>query len=98
MHHVKAILIKFVMIAVILGIVLTGIFDVEFGDTLLISIVLTIVAYIIGDSLIFRNASHDRARHADHHKRNIIATINKMDKRLFLCVFLMSRKVIRGRL
>lgn len=75
MDHVKAIIIKFVMIAVVLGIVLTGIYDGEFGDTLLISAVLTIVAYVIGDLLIFRKAGDDHERHADHAKRNTLATV-----------------------
>src|SRR4051812_44118203 len=64
------------MILLVLGIVLTGIFDGEFEDTLLISVVLTIVAYIIGDLFIFRKAGNDRERHADHNKRNTIATIS----------------------
>jgi hypothetical protein len=76
MDHVKALLIKFIMIAVVLSIILTGIFDGEFEDTLLISLVLTIVAYIIGDLFIFRKASNDHEGHADHNKRNTIATIS----------------------
>jgi purine-cytosine permease-like protein len=76
LDHVKAILIKFVMIAVVLGIVLTGIFDGEFSDTLLISAVLTIVAYVIGDLFIFRRAGDDHERNADHAQRNTIATVS----------------------
>ncbi|WP_338472747.1 DUF2512 family protein [Niallia sp. XMNu-256] len=76
MDHVKAILIKFVMIAVVLGIVLTGIYSGEIENTLLISAVLTILAYIIGDLFIFRKGGDDRERKADHRKRNIIATIS----------------------
>lgn len=75
MDHLKALLIKFVMIAVVLGIVISGIFAGEFEDTLLISVVLTIVAYTIGDLLIFRKADNDNNRHADHNKRNTMATI-----------------------
>ena len=92
MEHVKALLIKFVMIAVILGIVLTGIYDGEFGDTLLISIILTIVAYILGDLLVFRKTGDDHERNADHVKRNTIATIS--DAILtFLVVWLMGREL-----
>ncbi len=76
MDHVKAILIKFVMIAVVLGIVLTGIFNGGFEDTLLVSVVLTIVAYVIGDLFIFRKAGNGGQRNANHQKRNIIATIS----------------------
>ena len=90
MDHVKAIVIKFVMIAVVLGIVLTGIFDGAFEDTLIISLILTIVAYIIGDLFIFRKVGNDR--NADHHKRNIIATIS--DAVLsFLVIWIMGRNL-----
>lgn len=92
MKHVKAILIKFVMIAVVLGIVLTGIFDGEFEDTLLISLVLTVVAYIIGDLFILRKTGEDRDRNADHNKRNTIATVS--DAILaFLVVWIMGRNL-----
>ncbi len=92
MDHVKAILIKFVMITIVLGIILTGIYDGEFEDTLLISVVLTIVAYIIGDLFIFRKAGDDRDRNSDHIKRNTIATLS--DAVLaFLVIWLMGREL-----
>lgn len=72
MNHVKAIVIKFVMIAVVLSIILTGIFGLEFSDTLSISVVLTLLAYLIGDLGIFQNAG-DRT---EHNKRNGIATVS----------------------
>ena len=82
MNHVKALVIKFLMIAIVLLIILTGIFDVEFGDTLLISAVLTLVAYALGDLMIFRKVG-DRSdnngsnnNQSDHTKRNAIATIS----------------------
>ncbi|MEM1505512.1 YndM family protein [Domibacillus sp. 8LH] len=90
MEHVKAILIKFVMIAVVLGIVLTGIYDGEFGDTLLISLVLTIVAYILGDLLLFRRTGDNHGPSSDYVKRNTIATVS--DAVLaFLVVWLMGK-------
>lgn len=92
MDHVKALIIKFVMIAVVLGIVLTGIYDGEFGDTLLISAVLTIVAYVIGDLLIFRKAGDDHERHADHAKRNTIATLSDAVLTFFV-VWLMGKSL-----
>jgi uncharacterized membrane protein YqaE (UPF0057 family) len=70
-EHVKAFIFKLVMITVVLGIILTGIFDGEFSDTLWISIILTVMAYILGDLLIFRYAGDD----SDYTKRNIIATL-----------------------
>ncbi|AQQ53584.1 DUF2512 family protein [Planococcus lenghuensis] len=72
MDHVKAILIKFVMIAVVLLIVLTWIFDVSFGDTLWISAALTLLAYVLGDLVIFRKAGDAD----DQGKRNMIATVS----------------------
>lgn len=72
MNHVKALVIKFVMIAAVLGIILAGIFDFAFSDTLVISLVLTLLAYVVGDLGIFQNTG---AR-AEQDKRNIIATLS----------------------
>ena len=72
MNHVKALVIKFLMIAVVLGIILTGVYDMSFTNTLAISLVLTLLAYAVGDLGIFQNAG-DRS---DHNKRNIIATLS----------------------
>ena len=72
MDHIKALAIKFLMIAVVLGIILTGVYDMEFGDTLLISFVLTLLAYVVGDLGIFQNAGS----RTDQNKRNIIATVS----------------------
>lgn len=49
MEHVKALLIKFIMITAVLWIVLSGFYDVAFADMLTISILLTGASYIIGD-------------------------------------------------
>ena len=92
MDHLKALLIKFAMVAVVLGIVLTGIYDGELEDTLLISLVLTIVAYIIGDLFIFRNAGDDHDRNADHVKRNTIATISDSVLAFFV-IWLMGKSL-----
>ncbi|MGR6898766.1 YndM family protein [Rummeliibacillus sp. TYF-LIM-RU47] len=95
MEHVKAIFIKFVMIAVVLGIVLSGIYDGDIGNTILISVVLTIVAYVLGDLLIFRKASDNHEPNADQVKRNTIATIS--DAVLaFLVVWLMGRELFNN--
>lgn len=71
MEHVKALVMKFVMLAVVLGIILTLIFDFAFWDTMLISLVLTLVAYVLGDLMIFQGV----AEPAKRTKRNAIATI-----------------------
>lgn len=92
MDHVKALIIKFVMVAVVLGIVLTGMYDGEFSDTLLISAVLTILAYVVGDLLVFRKAGDDRERNADHSKRNGIATVSDAVLTFFV-VWLMGKSL-----
>jgi hypothetical protein len=58
MKHVKALIIKFLMITIMLFLVLGLFYGVDFGDIITISIVLTVGAYIIGDLFIlprFRN-------------------------------------------
>lgn len=72
MNHAKALIIKFVMITAVLLIVLTWIFDISFVDTLLISLALTAVSYMMGDLLIFLNAGNP----ADQVTRNSVATIS----------------------
>ncbi|WKA55880.1 YndM family protein [Planococcus shixiaomingii] len=89
MNHVKALIIKFVMIAVVLLIILTGFFKVSFVDTLWISLVLTLVAYAMGDLMIFRKAGDAR----DQNKRNMIATISDIVV-AFLVIWLVGDALI----
>lgn len=70
MNHAKALIIKFVMITAVLLVVLTWIFDISFVDTLLISLALTALSYMMGDLLIFLNAG----KPSDQLTRNSIAT------------------------
>ncbi|MDQ6466599.1 YndM family protein [Exiguobacterium acetylicum] len=56
MNHLKALIMKFLMIAVVLLLILTVIYDVEIEKTLLISLALTLIAYVLGDLMIFRRA------------------------------------------
>lgn len=74
MQHVKAIAIKFVMILAVLTFIHTTIFGGSFTNTLVISVVLTLAAYLLGDLIIFRKAGNDSNRNNDHYKRNIIGT------------------------
>lgn len=67
MDHLKALGIKFVMIAAVLLIILTLLFDVPFMDTVWTSLVLTMFAYVLGDFILFRLAPK--------RLRNIMATI-----------------------
>ena len=70
MDHVKALGIKFIMIAVVLLIILTLLFDIPFMDTIWTSLVLTIFAYVLGDFILFRLAPK--------RLRNIMATIGDL--------------------
>ena len=74
MQHVKALAIKFVMILAVLTFIHTIIFNGAFTDTLIISAVLTVAAYVLGDLMIFRKAGNDASPNNDHYKRNIIGT------------------------
>ncbi|MCM3543612.1 DUF2512 family protein [Priestia megaterium] len=74
MKHLKALIIKLIMSALVLGIILTGIYNYDFSNSMLISLVLTVVAYALGDLLVYRNAADD----SDYKKRNIIATISDL--------------------
>lgn len=74
MQHVKALAIKFVMILAVLTFIHTVIFGGSFTNTLIISVVLTLAAYLVGDLVIFRKAGDDTNRNNDHYKRNIIGT------------------------
>ena len=53
MKHLKALIINFVMRALVLGIILTGIYNYDFSNSMLISLVLTVVAYALDDLLVY---------------------------------------------
>ncbi|PSL30604.1 uncharacterized protein DUF2512 [Planomicrobium soli] len=91
MNHVKALIMKFVMIAAVLLIILTLMFDVPFADTLWISLVLTLVAYVMGDLMIFRKAGDAR----NQNKRNMIATFSDIIV-AFLVIWLMGDALVGG--
>lgn len=71
MRHITALLIKFVMVAIVLETVLNILTDLTFGDILYISGTVTILAYIIGDILILSMSN------------NTIATISDIGLALF---------------
>ena len=70
MEHAKALMIKFVMVTAVLGLILSAIFGGELVDTLFITLVLTVLAYLFGDLFIFRFAGDN------YTSRNIIATFS----------------------
>ncbi|GAA0591014.1 YndM family protein [Virgibacillus siamensis] len=49
MDHVKALIIKFIMCTAVLWLVLGAFYGVEFGNILMLSVLLTVISYIIGD-------------------------------------------------
>lgn len=89
MNHVKALAIKFVMIAAVLFIILTLMFDVPLADTLWISLALTIIAYAMGDLMVFRKAGN----RAEQNKRNAIATVADIVV-AFLVIWVMGEALV----
>jgi len=65
MKHLTAILIKFVMIAVVLEIVLNILTDLSFGNILLISAAVTVIAYVIGDLMVLPASNNTTATIGD---------------------------------
>lgn len=65
MEHVKALIIKFIMITAILWFVLGLFYGVDFGEIITISIILTPLAYVIGDLLVLRYFNNTTATIAD---------------------------------
>ena len=65
MKHIWAMLIKFIMISVILEIVLGLLTALTFGEILWISVVVTIITYLIGDLLILSISNNTIATLAD---------------------------------
>ncbi|MGJ7921251.1 YndM family protein [Neobacillus sp. LXY-4] len=65
MKHVRALIIKLVSSFVLLFIILGMIFDMNFGNVLLISLVLGIAAYIVGDMMVLPRTNNMTATMAD---------------------------------
>ena len=74
MNHVKALIIKFVMVTVVLAIALTVVYDVSIGDMLLTSAAVTVLAYLAGDLVIFKKTADS----TDEGKGNMIATVSDL--------------------
>lgn len=65
LEHVKALIIKFIMVTAILWFILGGFYGVDFGEIITISVILTPIAYIVGDLLILRYFNNMIATIAD---------------------------------
>jgi hypothetical protein len=65
MKHIIALLIKFLMVAVILSIVLNVMTDLTFGSIMYLSVAVTVLAYVLGDLLILSATNNTVATIAD---------------------------------
>ncbi|MFJ5762065.1 YndM family protein [Neobacillus sp. NPDC093182] len=65
MKHVKALAIKFVSSLVLLSLILGLLYDMSFGNIFLITLVLGVAAYLIGDLLILPRTNNTVATIAD---------------------------------
>ncbi|MFS0777275.1 YndM family protein [Neobacillus sp. 3P2-tot-E-2] len=83
MKHVKALAIKFVSSLVLLSLILGLLFDMAFSNIFLITLVLGVAAYLIGDLLILPKTN------------NTIATIADFGLALFI-IWIMSENLTYG--
>jgi hypothetical protein len=65
MKHISAIILKFLMVAVVLEIALTLLTVLSFTDILVISLTVTVAAYLIGDLLILAYSNNTVATVSD---------------------------------
>lgn len=65
LEHVKALIIKFIMVTAILWVILGLFYGVDFGEIATISVILTPIAYVVGDLLILRYFNNMIATIAD---------------------------------
>ncbi|TFD93642.1 YndM family protein [Jeotgalibacillus sp. R-1-5s-1] len=65
MTHLKLFALKFVATLIVLGIILSAGFDVSFQSVFYITLVLTVVAYLVGDLLILSKTNNSVATFAD---------------------------------
>jgi len=62
MKHLKALVVKALMIWAILWIVLSGIYDVSFMDSTIVGVIIVVMIYVLGDLVIFRKIGTLRQR------------------------------------
>ena len=65
MKHIKPLAIKFISSLVLLSVILGLFFDMSFGNIFLITLVLGVVSYVIGDLFILRRTNNIIATLAD---------------------------------
>ncbi|MFL2100009.1 DUF2512 family protein [Desemzia sp. FAM 23991] len=81
MKHVKALIIKAIMIWAIVWIVLSLIYDVAFMDSTIVGVIIVVLIYILGDLVILRKVGNVAATIADSGAAAIILYLylNSMD-------------------
>ena len=65
MKHVKALVVKAIMIWAILWVVLTGLYGVSFMDSTIVGVIIVVMIYVLGDLLILRKVGNIAATIAD---------------------------------
>lgn len=65
MKHVEALILKFIIVAVVLELVLMSLTNLTFGRILFISLIVTVLAYLIGDMLILPRSNNTVATICD---------------------------------
>ena len=65
MKHVKALVVKAIMIWAILRVVLTGLYGVSFMDSTIVGVIIVVMIYVLGDLLILRKVGNIAATIAD---------------------------------
>ncbi len=65
MKHLKALVVKALMIWAILWIVLSGIYDVSFMDSTIVGVIIVVMIYVLGDLVILRKIGNIAATIAD---------------------------------
>lgn len=72
LKHVKALLVKAIMIWAIVWIVLSGLYDVAFLDSTIVGVIIVVMIYILGDLIILRKIGNIAATIADAGTAGII--------------------------
>lgn len=65
MKHIGALLLKFFIVTIVLELVLYYTTELTFGDIIIISLAVTLIAYLIGDIVILKNTNNTVATIAD---------------------------------
>lgn len=76
MKHVKALVVKAIMIWAILWVVLTGLYGVSFMDSTIVGVIIVVMIYVLGDLLILRKVGNIAATIADAGSAAVILALS----------------------